>query len=85
MGALKNTGTTTAAHNITCDANTTFTRIYGVATDPVGLTYIPLPYIDVSGAFNIQLYVNSTSVNIVTASNRSNFTICYVVLEYLLY
>ena len=86
-GALGDTGPLPipAPHHITCDLNTTFTRIYGVATDPVGLTYIPLPYVDVGGAFNIQLYADANNVNIVTASNRTNYTICYVILEYLLY
>ena len=85
FGALPNTGPKAVAHGITCDARTSFTRIYGVATDPVGLTYIPLPYVDLGAGGNIQLGVNNTHVNITTASGRSMYTICYVVLEYLLF
>ncbi len=84
VNQLLNPGPTSIAHGITCDAHTTFTRIYGVATDPVGLTYIPLPFIDSLGN-NIELNVDDTNVNIITTSDRSMYTICYVVLEYLLY
>ena len=82
MGPLQNP-LTRQPHGITCTADTSFTRIYGTATDPIGLTYIPLPYVDVAVASNIQLYVDDTNVNIVTESDRTMYTICYVVLEYL--
>lgn len=85
FGALPDSGIKTVAHHITCDLNTSFTRIYGVATDPVALEYIPLPYVDLGADGNIQLYVDDTDVNIVTTSDRTNYTVCYVVLEYLLY
>jgi hypothetical protein len=85
-GALGNNGPlpVPAPHHITCDANTSFTRIYGVATDPTGLTYIPLPFVD-AGGNGIELNVDANNVNIITTSDRTNYTICYVVLEYLLY
>ena len=84
FGALPNTGIKSVAHGITVDANTSFTRIYGVATKPtLPYSYIPLPYVDVTGA-NIQLDVNATHVNITTMSDRTAYTVCYVVLEYLI-
>src|ERR1700693_2548983 len=44
FGALPNAGAKSVAHNIVMTAMTSFTRIYGAATDPVGKNYIPLPY-----------------------------------------
>ena len=62
---------------------TTFTRVYATASDTTGFNYIPVPYASSTAANNIELNVNGTNVNIITGSNRSNFNICYVVLEYL--
>lgn len=87
IGPLANAGTTTTPHGITVDGSTTFTRIYGVAND-VGVTkeYIPLPYVDVTGtvvAGNIELRLDATNIYVTTTGNGSNFTICYVILEFL--
>ena len=84
MGALLNNADNHKAHGITCDANTSFTRIYGVATNPTALIYLPLPYVGVLGG-NIELYVDNTQVHVVTTADETAYTICYVVLEYLLY
>jgi hypothetical protein len=83
FGALPATTAKSVAHGITCTANTTFTRIYAAASDTTGLNYIPISYASASGTANIELSVNSTNVTITTASDRSNFNICYVILEYL--
>ncbi len=81
--ALPNTGTATIPHNIVCTAATTFTRIYATASDTTGLNYIPIPYASPTLANNIELRVDGTNVYIITGSNRSNFNITYIVLEYL--
>lgn len=85
FGALPNAAEKSVAHYIPFDPAYSFTRLYAVATDPVGLTSIPIPYVDVAGtgAANIQLDIDSTNVNITTTANSSNYTICYVVIEYL--
>ncbi len=83
FGALPNTGTTSVPHNIPITAGFTFTRIYGAASDTVGNSYIPLPYIDATTGNNIELNVDATNVNIITTSDRTNYTVCYVVVEYL--
>ncbi len=82
FGGLPNTGTKTVAHGITCTVMTSFTRIYGCATDTAG-NYIPLPYASPTDADEIELKVDGTNVTIITGSDRTNFTITYVVLEYL--
>lgn len=85
FGALPNAGAKAVLHNIPITIGYSFTRIYAVASDKVALTYIPIPYVDVTtaGAADIQLDVNATQVVITTASNRTNYTVCYVVLEYI--
>jgi len=83
FGALPNTGTKSVPHNISPNSSYTFTRIYACASDTTGLNYIPIPYASPILANNIELRVDSTLVTIVTGSNRSNFNVCYVVLEYI--
>ncbi len=82
FGALPNTGTKSVPHNIAINAGFSFTRIYATASDPVGLAYIPIPFVDVTGT-SIQLDVDATNVNITTVDDRTNYTVCYVVLEYI--
>lgn len=83
FGALPNTGVKTMAHNIDITSAYTFTRIYGCASDTSGLQYIPLPYASPTDANNIELSVNSTLITVTTGSNRTNFNVCYIVLEYI--
>lgn len=84
FGALPNAGTKSAAHNIPIDSGYTFTRIYGCATDP-NTEFIPIPYSSATLNKNIELWVDTTNVNIKTAINYSAYTTTYVVLEYLKY
>ncbi len=87
FGGLPNTGTTSVAHGIAFDTNSIGTRIYGTATDPsaapAGLRKIPIPYASPTLANNIEIDIDSTNVNITTGSDRTAFTKCIVVLEYL--
>lgn len=87
FGALPNTGTKSVPHNIQgilpTPTNFSFTHIYAAATDPNTPFFIPIPYASPTLANNIEINVDATNVNITTGSNRSNYTICYVVLEYL--
>ena len=83
FGPLPNAGTKSVPHNITITNQTSFTRIYGAASDQTGLNYIPLPYASPTLANNIELNANATNVNVITGSNRSNFTVSYIILEYL--
>ena len=83
FGALPNAGTTDVAHGLTLTDSYTFTRIYGAASDTTGHNYIPLPYSSPVLVDNIELLVDGTNVTIITGSDRSNFDVTYVVLEYL--
>lgn len=82
FGALPNTTTKSVAHGISFNTAFSTTRIYASATDPVGLVYLPIPYSSATLANNIELYVDSTNVNIITAADYSAYTICSVVIEY---
>jgi len=84
FGGLPNAGTTNIAHGIICSADTIFTRIYGVATDPTGgFSYLPLPYSSNTLINNIDLSVTGTNVSITTGINRTAYTITYIVIEWL--
>lgn len=83
FGPLPNTGTKSVPHKVTITTSTTFTRMYATASDPVGFNYIPIPYASNTAGASIELNADATNVNITTGSDRTNFTICYVVLEYI--
>lgn len=88
FGVLPNTATKSVAHNIAVTSTAvgpfTFTRIYGCATNSTQTSFIPLPYASTSAvASNIELNADATNVNIITGSDRSAFTTCYVILEYI--
>ncbi len=81
--SLPNAGTTSVPHGITITNDFTFTRIYATATEP-GTSFIPIPYSSATAvANNIEINVDATNVNITTGSDRTNYTFCYVVLEYI--
>jgi hypothetical protein len=82
FGELPVTGTKSVAHGINCTANTLFVKIYGSASDNSNLEYIPLPYASPTLANNIELKVDGTNVTVITGSDRSNFNMCLIVLEY---
>jgi hypothetical protein len=85
FGALPNAGVKSVAHNIgiTNPSIFTFTRIYGAASDTTGRTYIPLPFASPVLNENIKLDVDAVNVNITTGINRTNYNVCYIVLEYI--
>lgn len=82
FGALPNTATKSVAHGIAPTASYTFTRIYGCATTP-STSYIPLPYASPVLVDNIELWADGTNVNVKTGSNRTAYTVTYIVLEYI--
>ena len=83
FGSLPNTATKSVAHGIQWNGSTTITRLYAAATDTTGFTGIPIPYASPILANNIELNIDAVNVNITTGSNRTNYNVCYVVIEYL--
>lgn len=82
FGALPNTSTKSVPHGLIVDSNTTWTLVRATATDPIGLTGIEINYANTTGDIAV-LDVDVTNVNISTNADFSNYTRCYVVLEYL--
>jgi hypothetical protein len=84
FGTLPVATTISIPHQIPVNSATIFTKIYATATNP-NTSFIPIPYVDPSGVNPVGLNVDPVNVNITTISDMSAYTICYVVLEYLLY
>jgi len=85
FGALPNTATKSVAHNISLTNTYSFTRIYAATSDQTGMTYLPIPYASPILNQNIAIDIDTTNVNITTGIDRTNYTLCYVVLEYIQY
>lgn len=86
FGALPAAGTKSVAHEIpTIGATFSFVKIYATASNPIALTYIPIPYSSASAiANNLEITVDNTNVNITTGgTDYSAYTTTYVVLEYI--
>ncbi len=81
-GVALGPGTTTIAHNIAISSGTSFTRIYGTASDRTSNNYYPLPWASAAGLTNIELLVNATDIS-VTNNSGIVFDVCYVILEFL--
>lgn len=84
FGALPNSTTKTAGHNIAVTNKTIFTKIYGVANNP-NVKMIPLPYINTgTPGDSVEIWVDPTYVNVkTTTANYVAFTNVYIVLEYI--
>jgi hypothetical protein len=84
FGTLPNATTKSVAHGITFTTGSVVTRLYGVATNPVStFSYLPLPYASPTLNQCIALNADGTNINIITGIDRTAYTVCYVVIEYL--
>lgn len=83
FGALPNSSTKSVAHNIpNITTDYSITKLYGASTNP-GNQFISLPYASPTLAKNIELYVDTTNVNVVTGNNRTAFTRTFIIIEYM--
>lgn len=77
-------GTNTTAHGITINDQFTLLHLYGAASDPTGLNYIPVPYASNTAGESVELYMDATNVYVEVASaSYGAYTRCYVVIEYI--
>ncbi len=83
-GPLPNAGTLLIPHNIPITNIYTFTRIYGTANDQIGLNYIPIPQAFIGGNI-VDLSVDAMNIIIRTNFNATNYTVVYIILEWLPY
>lgn len=80
FGPLPASGDKRVPHNIKFNKNFALTDLYAAATDPVNLSYIIIPYV-ASNPIKIELDAHDVIISV--TSDRSSYTICYVVIEYL--
>lgn len=86
FGALPNAGTKSVAHNITAVPDFsvfTLVNLYLSATDAIAFTSFSLQYWSVAPG-DIVLSLTSTNIVVTTASDYSNFTRSFCVIEYML-
>lgn len=84
FGALPNATTKNVAHNIKTGIGLTLFALYGGATDPTGtFSYLPLPYASPVLADNIEVWADGTNVYVKTGKNRTAYTRCKIVIEYI--
>lgn len=83
FGALPNATTKSIPHDIVFDMNFTLIQLWASATDPINFIAIPIPFDSAGLAQGIQITMDATYINIKTQSNRSTFTRCFVIIEYI--
>lgn len=85
FGTLPNAGAKSVAHNINVDERYSLTRLYASATNPVStFSMIPIPFASPVLNENIKLEMTGTNITITTGIDRTAYTICYVVAEYII-
>ena len=82
--ALPNNTSMTVAHGITFNADTIPVDVRATCYDPVAYKSITLPWVADDGN-NISIWLDATNVNIKTTSNRTNYTVTNVIIEFLKY
>lgn len=75
FGALPNASSKRVQHNITLTSIARITRLYGGATDPSSIKFLPL-------SNNVTLEADETDIIITTTSDLSNYRETTVVFEY---
>lgn len=82
FGALPSISTKSIPHGIDFDLNFSMTKLYAAATHP-GVMSIPIPNGGENVSQVITINIDPKNINITTKSNRSAFTRCFVVIEYI--
>lgn len=82
FGALPNATTKNVAHGITFTTSQSVTKLYAAATDP-GTSWIPIPFASPTLNQNISLSMSSTNISITTGIDRTGYTRCFVIVEWI--
>jgi len=83
FGALPNATVKSVAHGIDFDSNFTLVKLYGAATNP-GNQAVALPHSSTLAlANNISVFLTTTHIQVQTGINRSVFTRCFIIVEYM--
>ena len=82
FGALPDSGKKSVKHYVNPTVAFMATEIWSAATNP-GVSFIPIPFVDVTGVNPVQIDIDPIYVNITTISDMSAYTECVVVFKYL--
>lgn len=89
-GAFAAPVTQTMLHGIFLTPKTSFTRIYGIATNAGAPAYLPLPYVAPQPApnsllvpFIVSLEIIGTTIVVISNANFSAYTQTYIIVEYM--
>lgn len=83
FGPLPNNSTKTVPHGITFDINFTLISLWAAATDPTNFVAFQIPFVGQNVATSIALLMDSVNFIITTHDNKSTFTRCFVICEYI--
>lgn len=83
FGALPNAGSKSVAHGITVTSGYSLTRLYAAATNNTQTSFIGIPFASPTLNENIKLEMTDTNMIITTGIDRTAYTICYVVAEFI--
>lgn len=85
FGPLTVIGINSRPHGITFDVNFTLIELRAEATKPTAtFSAIPIPFVSQTENAEIEINMDATNVNIVTAIDYSAYTRVFVIIEYLL-
>jgi len=82
FGALPNATSASVAHGITTSSTFYLTALYAGASNP-GTAWLSIPYASPTLNENISISMDATNITITTGIDRTAYTTCYVVIEYL--
>lgn len=84
FGPLPSAGNKAVPHGLMINSNFSLVSLWAAATDPISLLSLQAGFAAVPTGNNIQLFLDSVNVNISNEGiSRSNYTICYVTIEYM--
>ncbi len=82
FGTLPSTSAKTVAHGIAFTNDQSVTKLYAAATTP-GTSWIPIPFASPTLNLNISLELDATNIIITTGTDRTPYTRCFVVIEWM--
>jgi hypothetical protein len=83
FGSLPNAAAKSVAHGLSVTPGYSATRIYGAATNNTQTSFIPLPFASPTLNENIKLEMTNTNVVVTTGIDRTAYTTCYLIVEYI--
>lgn len=83
FGTLPNAGLKQIPHGINIDANFSLIDLWASSTSPGTLESLNIPYVGAVFNDSIQIFLDSTNINIRTFIDYTSYTRTFVVIEYI--